>query len=213
MELLKNCRKAEIYTLSNQFLCEAEVFRDMSGSVWLSVPNDFSLEPDAGYLITFFDPHSGLIHSRCSLSKADNQPSPHWISLLAVIEEVIDTQQRRQDVKISLEIALDLTIVHPSSGIPGIPDAISASTRNLSAGGVYFICEYPIPPSAEVEFLLHGASKPLILTAKILRQEKLPSTADNRLQYGHGCQFINLKPQNEASLRNYIFRQERQSRL
>ncbi len=211
MEILKNCRKAEIYTTGNELLATAEVFRDLSDNVWLSVPTDFPLEEHDSFLITFFDPVSGLIFSRCTLSKSD-QGSEEKEALLCKIEEIMESRQRRQDLKLSLEIPLEMFFIHPASGIPGIPDMITATTRNISAGGVYFICQYAIPVDAELQFQLRGASKPLTLTAKVLRQESLPPVKDVP-QHGHGCRFIDLRPQSETVLRNYIFRQERQKRF
>ena len=212
MEILKNCRKAEIYTAANELLATAEVFRDLSGNILLSVPTDFPLDEHDLFLITFFDPVSGLIFSRCTLTKSDEKTSEERDSLLCNILEVMESKQRRQDLKLSLEIPLEMFFINPASGIPGIPDMIAAYTRNISAGGVYFICKYALPVDAELQFQLRGASKPLTLTAKVLRQETLPPSNDVP-QYGHGCRFIDLRPQSEAVLRNYIFRQERQKRF
>ena len=62
---------------------------------------------------------------------------------------------------------------------------------------------------AEIRFEITEANKPLLLNAKVLRQDKLPLKREMP-QYGHGCRFFDLKPQTESVLRNYIFRKERQ---
>lgn len=208
MDVLKNCRKAEIY-LADELICAAEVFRDLNNEIWLSIPKDLSLDA-AEYIIVFFDSISGLLRCRCSLSEV--QPlTDEWDSVPCTILEVLETQQRRQDLKISLETTLELFCTYVPSFASGIPERIKATTRDISAGGIYFICDYCLPEDTVVQFQLHGASKPLLLAAKVLRFESLDSK-DGKAQYGHGCIFIELRPQSEAVLRNYIFRQERQKR-
>ena len=115
MDVLKKCKKAEIYTLADEAICEAEVFRDMADELWLSIPGDVTLETSEFYTIVFFDSVSGLMRCHCSVGEA--QP-----------------------------------ISDERNSVPCKP------------------------------------------------------------QFGHGCQFIEMRPQTEAVLRNYIFRQERNSR-
>lgn len=208
MDVLKNCRKAEVY-LADKLICEAEVFRDLNNEVWLSIPKDLSLNASE-YTILFFDSISGLLRCRCALSEV--QPlTDEWDSVPCTILEVLDTQQRRQDLKIPLETTLELVCTYVPSFATHIPQHIMATTRDISAGGIYFICDYRLPEDTVVQFQLHGASKPLLLAAKVLRFETLKDKRGNE-QYGHGCIFIELRPQTEAVLRNFIFRQERRNR-
>lgn len=212
MDVLKKCRKAEIY-LADELICVAEVFRDLTNEIWLSIPKDLSLNTSKEYTIIFFDSIAGLLHCRCTLSKVQSL-TDEWDSVPCTILEVLEIQQRRQDLKISLETTLELFCTYvPRSAVTAvrIPEQITAVTRDISAGGIYFICEYCLPKDTVVQFQLHGASKPLLLAAKVLRFEALDSKKDKE-QYGHGCAFIELRPQTEAVLRNYIFRQERQRR-
>lgn len=208
MDVLKKCQKAEIY-LADELICIAEVFRDLNDEIWLSIPKDLSLE-EPEYTIIFFDSIAGLLRCRCALKEV--QPlTDEWDSVPCTILEVLDTQQRRQDLKISLETNLELTCTYVPGSPSNIPMRIAATTRDISAGGIYFICDYCLPEDTVVQFQLHGASKPLLLAAKVLRFEAIESTK-GQTQYGHGCMFIELRPQSEAVLRNYIFRQERQRR-
>lgn len=208
MDVLKNCRKAEIY-LADELICVAEVFRDLNKEIWLSIPKDLSLDASE-YTIIFFDSVAGLLRCRCTLSEVKTL-TDEWDSVPCTILEVLETRQRRQDLKISLETALELYCTYVPSFATGIPERIKATTRNISAGGVYFICDYCLPEGTVVQFQLHGASKPLLLAAKVLRFESLNSKA-GKTRYGHGCAFIEMRPQTEAVLRNYIFRQERHIR-
>ena len=132
MDVLKKCKKAEIYTLANDPICEAEVFRDMEGALWLSVPGDVVLEKAEYYTIVFFDSVSGLLRCHCSIG--DPEPiSDERISVPCQILEVRETTQRRQDLKIYLETALELYCTYVPSTAVGIPERIQALSRIILA--------------------------------------------------------------------------------
>ena len=44
MNMLKKCRKAEIFNPAESLLCQAEVFSDISDRLWVSVSHDFPYE-------------------------------------------------------------------------------------------------------------------------------------------------------------------------
>lgn len=208
MAILKNCRKAEIFSPSEELICEGEVFLDLSEKIWISVPLDFSREEHEYYLITFYDSISGLMRCQCSLPDSQTISNERQ-SVLCNIQEVMDTQQRRQDLKIPLELDIEFSCTAAPAGAVQLPDVIPAKTRNISAGGIYFICEYLLPADTQIQFQLQEASKPLLLTAGVLRTEDLPPK-NGRPQYGHGCRFIDMRPRTEAALRNFIFRKQRE---
>lgn len=211
MEMLKKCRKAEVYDPSDTKLCVSEVFCDLSNQIWVSVSPDFPWEDYEYYNIIFFDPVAGLVRCQCTLGNPQ-ETSEERLSLLCNILEVLESQQRRQDLKIPLEIDLEISCIEKPAGTPDLPASFTATTRNISAGGVYLICPIQLPEGAVIEFQLQGAAKPLFLTASILRSEKLPPKK-NVPQYGHGCQYMEMKPKTEAALRNYIFRKQRERRF
>ena len=210
MDVLKKCKKAEIYTLADEAICEAEVFRDMEGELWLSIPGDVNLETAESYTVIFFDSVSGLLRCQCSMGEA-RPISDERISVPCRIVEIKETTQRRQDLKIYFETNLEMFCSYVPGTAVGIPERFKAVSRDISAGGIYFTCEYRLPEGTVVQFQLHGASKPLLLAARVLRFESVDER-DGKPQFGHGCQFIEMRPQTEAVLRNYIFRQERQRR-
>lgn len=210
MDVLKKCRKAEIYS-GDDLICEAEVFRDLAEEVWLSIPKDLPWESPESYTVLFYDSIAGLLHCQCALSEPQ-ELSDERNSVSCRILEVMKTEQRRMDLKIQISTSLELSCTYVPGQPSSIPSRIEAESRDLSAGGIYFISEYQLPVESVVQFQLHGASKPLLLSARVLRTEELPPKKETP-QYGHGCQFTELKPQTEAVLRNYIFRQERQQRF
>lgn len=221
---LKNCHKAEIYSfedepvsaeiynMKDEPLCEAEVTRASFDGYRLIVPQDFEMPEDTGlFNVTFYDGYAGLVHTVCMLSDALNI-SKDKKSLMCTVREETGTDQRRRDLKIPAVFSIDVSCVRrPSGSDPKLrlPARIPAKTVNISAGGVYFSCGVCLPVDSHVQFQLHEAEKPLQLTAKVLRvDEGLEPDGKGSPQFGHGCQFINLKPQAEAELRRYIFRKE-----
>lgn len=208
MNMLNHCRKAEIFSPSDEFLCQAEAFKDKSEQLWVSVPHDFSYEDHSFYNITFYDSVSGLVRAHCVLASPQSL-SEERLSLMCKVVEVLESHQRRQDLKIPLEIEVELSCVYLPAGVEAPPKTFPAMTRNISAGGIYLVSEYPLAEGAQVRFEIKEASKPLVLTAQLLRHEKLPLKREQP-QYGYGCRFIELKPQMESVLRNYIFRKERE---
>lgn len=209
---LKGCQKAEIYSPAQEFLCTAEVTRAAYDNYRLIVPLEFEVSTELEYYeVVFFDAFAGLVHTLCRLSDPLHISKTQQ-SLLCVVREERGREQRRQDLKVPTNASIEVSCIRLPAGAKRPPARIQAKVRNISAGGIYFACQYPIPKGANVQFQLHEASKPLQLAANVLRQEELEPLSDGTPQFGHGCRFIDLKPNAEAELRSYIFRKELQMR-
>lgn len=233
---LLNCSKADIYSAAGPLLCEARVHWDSAGFyLLLEVSPNFPLDEEAEYPIIFYDPAAGLVHSHCRL-KAHSKTEDGGLALSCTLVEVTQTIQRRQDLKVQTDAQIEVEVTHMPRAAqdkqvsvvssievsvmpkgqegepPNLPDgSFAAVTKNLSAGGVYFICQYPLPVDTEIRFELKEGPKPIELTAVVLRQEELPPQK-HKPRYGHGCRFVNLKPTAESGLRSYIFRCQRNQR-
>ncbi len=235
---LLNCNKADIYSASGPLLCNARVHWDSAGFyLLLEVPADFPLDEEAEYPILFYDPAAGLVHSHCKL-KAHSKTEDGDLALSCTVLDVIQTIQRRQDLKVPATAQIEVSVVTmPRAAhdkqvplvseiavsvtnslgedeqdlLPPKNASFTALTQNLSAGGVYFICPYALPVDTEVRFELHEGPKPIELTAVVLRTEALPPYK-KQPRFGHGCRFITLKPVAESGLRSYIFRCQRNMR-
>lgn len=209
---LTNCNKAEVYAVDEKPLCEARVYWDSAGMYQLlEVPRSFELSATGEHMVIFYDAMVGLVHCRCQLRP--HSENEDFQSLSFTIIEILETIQRRQDLKVPTNAEIEISVVQMagSSEAPPPKGAFMAVTENLSAGGVYFTCQYALPVDSEVHFELKEGPKPIELTAVVLRQEELPPK--KRLpRFGHGCRFINLKPAAESGLRSYIFRCQRDMR-
>ena len=209
---LTSCNKAEVYAIDNTPLCEARVYWDSAGMYQLlEVPRAFELAESGEHVVIFYDSTAGLVHCRCQLRPHGEDGD--FKSLSFTITEILETIQRRQDLKVPAVTEIEISAVQMAGASEAPPPKapFSAVTENLSAGGVYFVCQYSLPVNSEVHFELREGPKPIELTAVVLRQEELPPK--KRLpRYGHGCKFINLKPAGESGLRSYIFRCQRDMR-
>lgn len=208
MEILEYCRKAEIYDPEYNIICEAVVFRDSAERIQLVVPTDFPLDSADYFDILFFDPMSGLLNCRCTLT-SPLKMSTGRLSLICHVDEVLETVQRRQDLKVPVEVPVEVRGVSAPPGFELTQEPFSGLTQNISAGGIYFSCGIPIISGSIVELRLLLGGKPMVLQARVLRQDELPPKK-KKLQFGYGCQFVDLKSQTEAELRSFTFRRERQ---
>ena len=117
---LTNCRKAEIYDLSDQLICEAEVTRASFEGYRLIVPRDFELkEKTELYHIVFFDSAAGLIHTVCVLGDPLNI-SKEQQSIMCMVREERGNNQRRSDLKVAAEVMIDVSCIRrPNTRRPG----------------------------------------------------------------------------------------------
>lgn len=75
--------------------------------------------------------------------------------------------------------------------------------KNLSTGGFLFISEEEFEPGTRMAFIFTLGSSPVYTTAIVRRT--LPVRPEHLT--GYGCQFVNLTPKTEATIRNFVFRQ------
>lgn len=209
---LKNCQKAEIYDQKGTLLCEAEVTKASFDHYRLIVPLTFDFDETVDvYPVIFYDAVAGLIHTECKLSDPLNLTKDQQ-SLLCAVRVETGKEQRRQDLKVPAEVPIDISCTRVPPGQKRPAGRIPALTRNISAGGIYFFCDQSIPVGAQIQFQLHEAAKPLQLTARVLRREEFQPDQESRGRFGHGCRFLDMRPQTEAELRSYIFRKEAELR-
>lgn len=207
MHSMERCRKAEIYDPNYNLICEAVVSVGPLDDLILNVPTPFPHESFPEFHITFFHPVSGLIQTRCSLTSYLAYPDQR-ATLRCTILEILSEEQRRNDLKIPLDLDLEATLLRTPGSRPASSE-FPVRTRDISAGGVYLICPYDLEPDTLLLFQLSMIKPPLRLTARVLRSEPLPPRR-GAPQFGLGCQFVSMDGPTESGLRSFVFRQERQ---
>lgn len=179
------------------------------------IPRAAVYKPNASYHVVFYDPVLGRVTCRCRLSASLKMPGGELCSLRCEVQEQLHQDQRRQDVKIPLGLNIMLHAAY-QPGDPVQPSALGvpATIVNISAGGMYLRTSLALAKGRRVWFDFAETGENLTLSAKILRVENpmVSATAGNRFLYGYGCKFVDMLSRHEATLRSYIFQQQRYQR-
>lgn len=209
--MFERCKKADILEKSGELLCKARVNVGRSGDILMIIPSAAAYKPNSLYYVVFYDPVSGLVTCKCRLSAPVKMPGG-VSSLRCEVQDKLTARQRRQDVKVRVQINV---MIH-SSYVAGDPVRVPelgypASIDNISAGGVYLRTTLLLPAGRRIWFNLRQTGEEITLSAQILRVENLPVPA-GQANYGYGCKFVNLLSRQEALLRSFVFQEERKQR-
>lgn len=210
--MFERCKKADILEKTGELLCRARVNVGHSGDILMIVPTVAAYRPNSLYHVIFYDPVNGLVTCKCRLSAPIGLPGGELCSLRCEVQDRLATRQRRQDVKVPVQ----LNVMIHSSFEPGdtvrVPElGYPATVDNLSAGGVYLRTALSLAAGRRIWFNLRQPGEDLTLTAQILRVENATAQPGRRI-YGYGCKFVNLLPRQETLLRSFVFQEERNQR-
>ena len=109
MVFLENCKKAEIFGDSNNFLCTAAVSLGPLGSILVVVPRSMDYRAQEDFKIIFYDPAMGKLTCRCTLSAPLPLPD-QMCSLRCQVLEQLAQEQRREDVKVPVVVRMMLHV-------------------------------------------------------------------------------------------------------
>lgn len=211
--MFEKCKKADIIEKTGALICQARVSVGHSGEVLLVIPRAAAYKPNSLYRVVFYDPVLGRVTCRCRLSASLSLPGGELCSLRCEILEQLNQEQRRQDVKIPLEMTVMLHVVYQPGDVSRVPESgVPAAIVNISAGGVYLRAPLTLDKGRRVWFDFQIGGETLTLSAQILRRENAALSSNHQLHYGYGCKFINMLSKHEAALRSFIFQQQRQQR-
>ncbi len=211
--MFEKCKKADIIEKTGALICQARVSVGHSGEVLLVIPRAAAYKPNSLYRVVFYDPVLGRVTCRCRLSASLPLPGGELCSLRCEILEQLNQEQRRQDVKIPLEMTVMLHVVYQPGDVSRVPESgVPAAIVNISAGGVYLRAPLTLDKGRRVWFDFQIGGETLTLSAQILRRENAALSSNHQLHYGYGCKFINMLSKHEAALRSFIFQQQRQQR-
>lgn len=128
--------------------------------------------------------------------------------LMVRIPDTVKRIQHREHFRVSCDIDADIRIISGTAGTD-IPREMDVVVRDLSAGGLEFTAEHPVPEGSRVQFIL---PLPLIneqlddLFARVVRLQ------DDEDPPVHGVTFKGLTSNQEDLLVNYGFRRQAQIR-
>jgi len=211
--MFERCKKADILEKSGELLCKARVKVGHSGDIMMVIPTTAKYKPNSMYHVIFYDPVNGLVTCKCRLSTPVTLPGGELCSLRCEVQDRLTSRQRRQDVKVPVQINV---MIHPAAQ-PGDPFRVPelgcpATIDNISAGGVYLRTALPLGAGRRMWFNLRQTGEELTLSAQVLRMEKAAAQPGHEEMYGYGCKFINLLSRQETLLRSFVFQVERRQR-
>lgn len=212
MEILKECKKAEVFDQSSGgLLCVAGVSSGPMGGILLTIPRELNCNDLGPCRIIFYDPVLGKLTCRCTLSSPLPLPD-RMQSVRCDILERLSQEQRREDVKVACEAKVMLRVTHvPGDSVYVPSEGWPAVIKNISAGGVYFTTDLVLPEQRIVRFNFRETGDSIPLSAQILRVDDV-TERPSQPRYGYGCRFINLQNRYENQLRNFVFQEERRRR-
>lgn len=212
--MFERCKKADILEKSGELLCKARVKVGRSGDIMMIIPTAVWYKPNGMYHVIFYDPVSGLVTCKCRLSASVTLPGGELCSLRCEVQNRLAARQRRQDVKVPVQIPVMIRSNFLPGDVVQIPEmGLPATIDNISAGGIYFHMGTALSVGRRVWFTMRQVGEEITLSAQILRVERLNIPQGHGEMYGYGCKFINLLSRQETLLRSFVFQEERRQRL
>ena len=210
--MFERCKKADILEKSGDLLCRARVSVGRSGDILMIISTAAVYKPNSLYHVIFYDPVNGLVTCKCRLSASVTLPGGELCSLRCEVQNRLATRQRRQDVKVPVQLNVMIHVSFEPGDTVRVPElGYPATIENISAGGVFIRTALPLAVGRRIWFNLRQTGEELTLSAQVLRVEN-PTIQAGRGAYGYGCRFVNLLSRQETLLRSFVFQEERNRR-
>lgn len=117
--------------------------------------------------------------------------------------EVLEVIQRREDVKAYMEVESKITpFLYESMG------STDVIIKDISCGGICLSSKNKLDTQIVYEIMIPFTRLPLELKFKVMRTIK----SDNEGIFVYGCRFINLRNEEEAIIRSYVFKSQIEER-
>lgn len=217
MSILTQCKKASIYSLEHEYICDVKVQRldAEEDTAILVFPDDFIDSLWMNVYVTFYDNYRGLVTYHCSLTDYKKElvsPSVEKHTALCHMEDLDVVLDRRNDIKIYRDIPITLT----GTDLENESEfETNAMIRNISAGGIFFISRRPFLVGQRAFSFFERGNPPLLLEIEVLRTQDVDTDTlrnyyvpEGQPVMGYGCRFINLSRWQESVIRSYVFQQD-----
>ena len=201
---------ARIDSMDKTFIYEGRAEYDRDAKVVTVKGNKSDLEKVAGagtdYTVHYTDASQGVFDFYCQYNGYEQEGATYLI--IMKVDDVIQTTQRRQDLKMKTNIPIKLTLLDDDDKVLTDPETrrsvtIPAMLRDISAGGIMIDTETELKVNQKLMFPFDKGSSPIMVSVLVLREQ---ARGANYLRYG--CRFINNNSGKEAILREYVFRLE-----
>ena len=199
---MNHSRCGLLYTLSSQLIATVR-YEEIGDAILLHILDQKeSSIPDEAFLVTK-DPNE-TSKSFCIALSWDTYPEDDEGQ--GPPKDRVLTGRRRKpascaNVRGDLRVPVDMEIWVES---PALEKPVKAVVKNVSAGGVLFVCEAPFSRGESVSFSLPLPGRSLQLMALIVN--KIPTTKEN--VWGYGCSLMDLDTAKESKIRQFVFQEE-----
>lgn len=209
------CKKASIYNLNHQFICDGETIELEDNLVKLEFYKAKELEDyiETKAYIVFYDNIYGCVTYLCHMKldqKLKNKNS-HYVVYDCKMLEQTSIVQRRKDYKISVFVTTKFLFDKPEGGY----DTVEGRIFNMSAGGIFFSCKKQLKVGDKGYFVLDTGEQRLSLCCEILRVQPLTKEQCRFVKEdsanGYGCRFYGIGSKEETAIRSYVYQEDLKS--
>lgn len=226
---LQHCNKAQIYTVQEDFICNADVVGDVEEQTAILRFNgsrDEILETDV--LVKFLDAAQGVLPCICRLSEyqemmeeiigaEETEPGENEqegedekVAITSTVKCSIVAEheviQRRQDVKVSIQLSTTASFLDDEQQL----QSAEITILDISAGGMFCISTQEWPQGQVFAAKIFDQTQPVDI--EVIRVQDAHSYnadyAEGDSRFGYGCRFIALSQSSEAALRKFVYQQQ-----
>lgn len=197
MELSEDIRNGTFYNMESVPFTEVRYIQDSDTEATFIFSEDPGELPERIFLMPSGELYDYTAYLYTLLDEAEEAEDEDTGEAIWTIKgNTKDTPEARSDLRVDLSFSVDATFNNS-------PKPTQIMIKNLSTGGFLFISEEEFEPGTRMAFIFTLGSSPVYTTAIVRRT--LPVRPEHLT--GYGCQFVNLTPKTEATIRNFVFRQ------
>lgn len=120
--------------------------------------------------------------------------------------ELLNVIQRRQNIKVKTTFTTQIfNIYDDDDNMITLDEPINIQVKDISVGGVFFVCDMPFKENQKIEFFFNQGPRPLRIKTSILRRQEV-----NGQNNGYGCIYDDLTEREQDILFSYIWEVQRQ---
>lgn len=197
MELSEDIRNGTFYNMESVPFTEVRYIQDSDTEATFIFSEDPGELPERVFLMPSGELYDYTAYLYTLLDETEEAEDEDTGEAIWMIKgNTKDTPEARSDLRVDLSFSVDATFNNS-------PKPTQIMIKNLSTGGFLFISEEEFEPGTRMAFIFTLGSSPVYTTAIVRRT--LPVRPEHLT--GYGCQFVNLTPKTEATIRNFVFRQ------
>lgn len=199
MDPVSNAQNGMLYDMDCSFLSTVRYNRDSPETITFI----FSENP-AGKLPkkVFLMPEGSRYDYRSYIYTLSDEISPHHTeqpptTCYLVRGVTKDSSKLRKNLRVYISFRI-------CARFDGQEQDTVITIKDIGTGGFLFISDQEFEPGATLSYIFSDINKPVFIRARIQRRRPVRREG----VYGYGCQFIELSPEAESKIRNFVYQTE-----